>query len=430
MKKNHIFISLILTFVLLGLGVTGYLVSENKGRQGTVLLKPESEMIILNVFAGQSTTDAGIENIIDDWMALHYPHVKLEWESVDWGDQFDETLTARFISGDMPDIIIGKGQDIRNYVNKGIIAPFSFDITDDLSPEIAELALVDNQMYAIPYNTFYQGVIYNQTIFDSLGLEVPTNRQEIRQLVVVLQENKVTPFASHFKESWYVGNVTMQIMLNDVFRYDDRWGERFRKGEVSFTDDGRASTSIQENQFIWDNSWEDRLSIDQFECDQRFSEGGAAMYVTGTWSLQQMDLDDEYNHFGIFPYPSTYGEDALIREANMTFMKSYNTKEDALVDDILYQFFSDDDLMTDLLDFTQSFPVKTLESHVTQSSVYESIESYIKEDRIMEATIGNSQLVWTYQLGLAENILLWLQDKKEFDDILRLADQERQLSNH
>ena len=44
----------------------------------------EKNTIVISVLAGQSTSDAGVEDMIDEWMEKNFPHVYLEWECVDW----------------------------------------------------------------------------------------------------------------------------------------------------------------------------------------------------------------------------------------------------------------------------------------------------------------------------------------------------------
>ncbi|MDR2646174.1 MAG: hypothetical protein LBC04_03315, partial [Holosporaceae bacterium] len=55
------------------------------GRQGSTSGDTSAQTITLKVLAGQSTTDAGIEKMIDEAVAKKYPEIKLEWECVDWG---------------------------------------------------------------------------------------------------------------------------------------------------------------------------------------------------------------------------------------------------------------------------------------------------------------------------------------------------------
>ena len=43
----------------------------------------EEQDVIISVLAGQSTSDAGVEDMIDEWMQKNFPTVSLEWECVD-----------------------------------------------------------------------------------------------------------------------------------------------------------------------------------------------------------------------------------------------------------------------------------------------------------------------------------------------------------
>ena len=52
----------------------------------------DGEPVTLTVLAGQSTTDAGIEEMIDEALAKAYPNITLEWECVDWGNDFQPKM--------------------------------------------------------------------------------------------------------------------------------------------------------------------------------------------------------------------------------------------------------------------------------------------------------------------------------------------------
>src|SRR5208337_3929194 len=67
--------------------------------------------ITLRMLDGQSTTDAGIEKLIDAALAAKYPNIKLEWDIVDWGKGFQPKMQQYMQSG-LPDIMIGKAQDV------------------------------------------------------------------------------------------------------------------------------------------------------------------------------------------------------------------------------------------------------------------------------------------------------------------------------
>ena len=167
-----------------------------------------------------------------------------------------------------------------------------------------------------------RGVIYNKEIFKQYGLGVPKTREELDNIVEVLKANGVVPFASHFQENWSAGNMTMQFMLNDIFAKDATWGDAFRSGRENFLGNEGGSILYGVQQIcLLENSFEDALAVDQAVCDNRFDNGEAAMYVTGTWSLQFANQYEKSDTYGIFPYPNLTGDAKLIRETNMTFMK-------------------------------------------------------------------------------------------------------------
>ena len=57
------------------------------------------EEVTLTVLAGQSTTDAGIEDMIDDAMAEKYPEITLEWECVTDPTQSEDVKKCGHITG-------------------------------------------------------------------------------------------------------------------------------------------------------------------------------------------------------------------------------------------------------------------------------------------------------------------------------------------
>ncbi len=385
----------------------------------------KTEDICLSVLAGQSTPDAGIEDMIDEKVAEILPNVRLEWECVDWGDNFDAELNARFAAGDIPDIIIGKAQDVTHNYLTGNIAPIAPELLEDIEDTAKDTVTIDGTAYGIPYNLWYQGVIYNKEIFKQYGLSVPKTREELENIVEVLKANGVVPFASHFQENWSAGNMTMQFMLNDIFAKDETWGDAFRNGRENFLGNEVAASCMECSRYVLENSFEDALAVDQAVCDNRFDNGEAAMYVTGTWSLQFANQYEKSDAYGIFPYPNLTGDAKLIRETNMTFMKSADTKYPDEIDQIFQMLLSDEELMGEILNYTQTFSVKKGYTADFQSPLLKDIKAYEDSGQMIEATVGNTQLIWFFQNDVAEQELLWLQKKQTLEDVLTYADEHR-----
>ncbi|MHB8130013.1 MAG: ABC transporter substrate-binding protein [Mobilitalea sp.] len=419
MKKWIITILLIMGMFL----IVRYIQFQNLSDLGNAA--KEEDLIILTVLAGQSTSDAGIEDMIDEALAEKHPNIQLEWECVDWGEKFDSQMQARFAAGDVPDIIVGKAQDVYAYAIGGNLAAISISSTNKINEQALQAVTLEGVVYGLPYNAFYQGVIYNKDIFEKFDLKPPTTLKELKEIVSILKESQMVPFASHFQESWNVGNMTMQFLMNDIFSEEPNWGERYRKGEVEFRGNDKIEVCLEQNQYILANSWTDAMIIDQYESDRRFLEGEAAMYLTGSWSLQSVNQYDEDQEYGMFPYPNQSGDSDLIRETNMTFMKSNTSKYGDIVDQILKELITNETLIQDILDFTQTFStIKDIEPKY-QSSIENDVNWYEEKQQVVEVTAGNNQLIWTFQNDLAMRQQEWLQGKISLEDVLLYADIHR-----
>ncbi len=416
--KNH---KLIFKSILLGcLILTGCDVKKTK------VVKKE-ENIVITVLAGQSTSDAGVEDMIDAALKDKFPNVKLEWECVDWGKNFDRAIRARFAAGDVPDIMVGKAQDVIAYESTGNLALLEQDCYENISEDSLDVVTVDGVVYGMPYNAAYQGVIYNKEMFERYHIDVPKTEEQLHSVVTLLEENDEIPFATHYSESWQIANMTMQYMTNGIFRENELWGDYFRKGEESFASSDVMKRYYENNRYILEHSWNDALVIDQYESDRRFANGEAAMNLTGTWSMQF--IESENNTFGIFPYPNESGDAKLIRETNMTFMKSATTEYGDLIDDIFKTLIDDETLMEEMLEFTQASSVMKHGQPEIVNSLVEDIAYYMETEQMIDVGIGNTQLVWSFQNDIAIKQQEWLKGEETLENVLNYADKNRSESN-
>jgi ABC-type glycerol-3-phosphate transport system substrate-binding protein len=377
---------------------------------------------VLSVLAGQSTTDPGIEVMIDDLLRRRYPDIGLEWERVDWGEKFQSQMQAKFAAGEVPDIMIGKAQDIATYAPSGNLARIPPLLLARVKDTVIPAVSVAGIAYGIPYNAFYQGVLYNKDIFAAHGLKPPADRVQMSGLVRALTLEGITPFAAHFVEAWYTGNIVMQFALGEVFRESRDWGDRFRAGTVSFAGSAGFRGCFLTVRDILANSWPDALTIEQSEADERFAAGKAAMYVTGTWSLQAIDGEKPPLSVGIFPYPNNGGNADLIFEPNMTFMKSSKTAHADAVDGVLQIIFDSRELAAEILDFTKTSSMLRDVSLEVPLLVQQDIDRFQGAGRVVDATLGNTQLIWSFQERVAGKLNEWLWGKTDLQSVLEYAD--------
>lgn len=382
----------------------------------------EEEPVTLTVLAGQSTTDAGIEDMIDEALAEKYPNITLEWECVDWGNDFQPKMQQYMQSG-LPDIMIGKAQDVATYAPQGILGEIDEAYLDAGLDAARENVTVDGKTYGLVYNALYQGVYYNKDMFEENGWSVPNTQEELQAIIDDCKEKGITPFASHMVDTWSIGNVTMQFMMNDVFNTDPQWGDKFRAGETSFTDSEAAQTAYSYNKLIYDNTFEDTFSKEQTDCDASMVLGEAAMKVSGSWSIQNfLDIDEEFN-FGIFPFPNQTGDSKLIFEPNITIMTSAETEHQDAINKVLEVLTSDKDLAVEIYDYTKTAPMLKDVTPTFTNPSQEDVDAYAAEGRIVDVTLGNNQLVWGgFQEENAKDIAAWLQGDETFEEALAASD--------
>lgn len=387
-----------------------------------VAVNAEDEPVTLTVLAGQSTTDAGIEDMIDEALAEKYPNITLEWECVDWGNDFQPKMQQYMQSG-LPDIMIGKAQDVATYAPQGILGEIDETYLSAGLDAARENVTIDGKTYGLVYNALYQGVYYNKDMFEENGWSVPNTQEELQAIIDDCNEKGITPFASHMVDTWSIGNVTMQFMMNDVFNNEADWGDKFRAGETSFSDSEAAQTAYSYNKLIYDNTFEDTFSREQTDCDASMVLGEAAMKVSGSWSIQNfLDIDEEFN-FGIFPFPNQTGDSKLIFEPNITIMTSAETEHQDAVNKVLEVLTTDKDLAVEIYDYTKTAPMLKDVTPTFTNPSQEDVDAYAAEGRIVDVTLGNNQLVWGgFQEENAKDIAAWLQGDETFEDALAASD--------
>lgn len=379
----------------------------------------------LTVLAGQSTSDAGIEDMINDVLEARFPDITLEWECVDWGEKFAPQMAAKFAAGEVPDIMIGKAQDVATYVPSGNLAVLDGSYVNYVLDASLPAVTVGKKLYGLSYNAVYQGVMYNKDIFKMYGVKVPATQTELKQAVEKFKMVHVTPFASHFQEIWYIGNMTMQFAMNDVFNKYPDWGDRLRNGSTSFEDSAEYRSCFEYNRGILDSTWSDTFAISQSDCDMRFAQGEAAMYVTGSWSLQLINEINPDMNVGIFPFPNQSGDSELIFEPNITFMKSARTDFGDAVDKVFETIFSGKDLAVEIYNFTKTASMLKDVNPTFPNLIQSDIDYYVKSGMVTDVTIGNTQLIWAFQEDYSRQLYSWLQGKASLDDVLVYADKNK-----
>ena len=389
--------------------------------------KDEKEPVTLRILlaAGSGT---GMDEIIDEALAENYPEIQVEWEMINWNDL--NTKMQTYIQSGLPDIIVGKATDAVTYGKMGILGDLAGKpYLDNVNEVGTESVTVDGKVYGLAFDAMYQGIIYNRKVFEENHVEIPTTYEELDAAIQTFKDAGITPFATHFVDTWSIGNLAMQFAMGDVFSKDPLWGDKFRSGEVSFVDSPEYRQAYENIKKIYDNTWQDEtFSIEETASDAKFIEGEAAMKAPGFCPTDTLYTLDENFDYGLFPYPNATGDAKLLFQADTTFMKNENSDEavNEAVDKVFTLLTENKEMVGEICDITMKAPmIKDVETTYPDPSRNE-IEKYADANEIVNVDIGNNQLQWGgFQDENAKAIAEWLQGDITIDAALKAADDRK-----
>ena len=325
--------------------------------------------------------------------------------------------------------MIGKAQDVATYYPSGNLAPI-LPPSSTVCPRAIAYGVITirGMAYGIPYNAFYQGVFYNKDLFENTWTACPHDAAGSLGARGDAQGPPHRAICRPFRGDLVRREHPHAVRHRERLQHHARLGRQVplpRGGIFQLTGDAGCFAAVRE---ILDETWTDAMSIDQTECDDRFARGEAAMYVTGSWTLQNIDGEKPHIRVGIFPFPGENGDARLIFEPNMTFMKSSRTSHAEAVDQVLHVIFESKDLASEIFDFTKTSSLLKNIGPEVPLLIQSDIDSYLKAGRVVDATTGNGQLIWSFQEKVASRMVDWLQGRTSLDAVLSFADQNRSLS--
>jgi len=218
--------------------------------------------------------------------------------------EYDAQLKTALQGGQGPDLITCRPYDISllNYQ-----AGFLTNVKDlpGLShyTDVAKGAwATDNgdAQYCVPMGGVIHGFIYNQDIFDKVGVKAPTTESEFFAVLDKIKAAGITPLDITTKDSWTTP--TMGFENIGVNFWD---GENGRKGLISgkakVTDPSfvAALTSLAKWQAYMPDGQE---SIGYADAQQIFPLGKAAIYPSGSWEIPLFESQATFKMAAFKPY--------------------------------------------------------------------------------------------------------------------------------
>lgn len=258
------------------------------------------------------------------------PDVELKIECI--GSDYDKILQTRVASGEVPDIFIsGPYMKNENYASVSYnLANEEFTKEVEIGPEF----LASNgELTAIPFVTQAWGILYNQGVFEKLGItDAPETLDELDRVCRQLQDAGIIPFAMGYKSDY-----VKKQLFGFPFGVDENYKqniEQLASKEKELKDfefiykifDGAEliGTYLQPNPF----------NDDFATAGAKLGTGEAAMMVCGDQIVQNAKKANPDSTIGLMPYPlSNDPSDAKIytcASAGLHVSKDSDNREAAL----------------------------------------------------------------------------------------------------
>lgn len=304
MKKAFTFI-LALTLAassLVGCGSEAPAASAASPEEGnkTEEKKVEGENVNLEIFQQKPEVGDIFKEIIANFQTNN-PNITIEQNVV---PDSQTILQSRVASGDVPDIFSAWFEpNTRLLIDEGYVR----DLTNEpfmqkVKKEYLDFTTYKDKNWMIPVALNFVAVFYNQDIFESNGIEVPTTQEEFYAVCDKLKEAGVQPLTFSDKEQWAIGHSSTLPMLNffdcdklmDVIHSD--LSVKDIEGFSDFAD--YLARSRQ------DYAQPDFLGTGYDSALGDFSSGKSAMFIQGNWILSTMKASNPDVKFGAFSFPA------------------------------------------------------------------------------------------------------------------------------
>ncbi|MBW9217661.1 ABC transporter substrate-binding protein [Anoxybacillus ayderensis] len=217
----------------------------------------------------------------------------------------ETVLKTRVAKRDIPDIVaIGANSTFAELSKAGVFV----DVTNATELDSIQPAYIDmlrdvtglEKVYAIPYAANADGIIYNKTIFNELGLTVPKTWDELIAVAEKVKAAGKTPFYFTFKDAWTTLPVYNALAANTQ---GENFFDQLNDGKTTFQKGYKEATEkfVQ----LLEYGHKDNFGKGYADGNVAFAKGESAMYLQGIWAIPEIRKANPDIELGVFPYPAT-----------------------------------------------------------------------------------------------------------------------------
>ncbi|MDO5028809.1 MAG: ABC transporter substrate-binding protein [Bacillota bacterium] len=168
------------------------------------LAMPEGQVEVTFWHGMSGRQEETLTEITNEFMEAN-PNIKVNLQNQgNYGDLSQKLIATMQSPNNLPTITQAYPDWVYPMLNEGLLvsydkfinssnAEIAFDNWDDIIPGLRNGVVVEGQIYGIPFNKSTEVLWYNKTMFEELGLEVPTSFEELKEVSQKVYEAKNIP---------------------------------------------------------------------------------------------------------------------------------------------------------------------------------------------------------------------------------------------
>lgn len=149
-------------------------------------------------------SEKSLQKLTDEFTTQN-PNIKVTLQNQSSYQDLQQKITATVASPkDLPTLTQAYPDWMFNPIQDGLVTDLTpyienetlkFDNYDDILSSFREAVKIDGKIYGMPFNKSTEVIWYNKTLFDELGLKVPTNYEELEKVSKEIKDKKGIPGA-------------------------------------------------------------------------------------------------------------------------------------------------------------------------------------------------------------------------------------------
>lgn len=282
--------------------------------------RSDMDIVLHNPEVGEASPDRIVLHLLSfhtgqefefwKWLGAEYskqvPNVEIQVDFISSDDYFtDNKLLASFATGHGPDVFFVSPGTIRRFENAGILETltkeFTPEIRQDFDPAALESVTLNDQIYAVPFETELLGLYYNEELFREHGIEPPATWPELEAAAKALKSPGVSGLTMETFKSVYQSFTWLPIL--------------WQTGADLVSEDGRTSglkSPDAEAMFRFYRSMVDQGLLNMHPSRPTtdigiLASGETAMQVSGTWNIRMLETIYADKPIGVVPLPVPEG---------------------------------------------------------------------------------------------------------------------------